>query len=99
MTEDEKSMAPTEINGDLYYTIWQFAKIVKKSENAIYTLIYKGNKIRKLHQVRFFGKPLIPACELTDFPFALPGKGMSTYHYNEQGMQQETIPEGASDEY
>jgi hypothetical protein len=82
-------LSPTVIDGEALYTVWQFAKIVKKSEQAIFTLIGKGNRLRKLRVRRLLGKPLIYASELTEFPFTLPGHSMEVYHYTPEGQQTE----------
>jgi len=87
-----------EINGEKFYTVSSFARIVNKSENAIYGLIYHGNKVRKLRAKKFWNKPMIYASELTEYPFTLPGKGKLVYYYDSEGNQSEmTTLEGSND--
>lgn len=78
------------IDGERFYTVFQFAKLTKKSEQAIFTLIGNGNRIRKLRVRRLLGRPLIYANELTEFPFTLPGNSKAVYHYDENGNQTDT---------
>lgn len=78
----------TKINGVDCYTIKQFAQLTNKTSATIYTLIKKGNKIRKLKSVRVDKYHVfVPISELTDFPFTCPGpnRDNSEYHYDEEG--------------
>lgn len=88
-----------EINGEEFYTVSEFARLVNKSDNAIYGLIYKGNKIRKLRTKKFWNKPMIYASELTEYPFTLPGKGTTVYFYDENGNQTELSTLERDNEY
>lgn len=58
-----------DINGDSYYDIGTFAKIVHRDISYISYLVNRGNKIRCLKHIRIGSKPLILASEVDDFPF------------------------------
>ena len=59
--------------GREYYDIKTFAFRTKKTTQTIYRLKDKGNVIRKLKCEYILGHPMIPAEELTEFPFCAPG--------------------------
>lgn len=87
MSNLKVSIEPVEIGNTAYYTVSQFASIIKKSEQTVYHLIKGGNAIRKLRCIKLAGRPLIPVSELTEFPFTYPGPKASenTYHYDKNG--------------
>lgn len=63
------NLEPTLINGERYYTVKQFAKLVNRETSQIYMLFNQGNKIRQLRGIRVGNKPMILAEEVEDFPF------------------------------
>ena len=85
MLIQEKRVDPYEVNGQLYYTIRQFADLTNRTVQSVRNLIAKGNRIRLLRADKIAGRPLIPAEELTEFPFTLPGNDKSIYHYDSAG--------------
>jgi len=99
MSRDTPSLEPSTVDGRKYYTVWQFARITKKSDSAIYFLIYHGNKMRKLKCERLLGRPLIPIEELVEFPFTLPGRSEEVYYYDKDGGQIDSPPKEADGEY
>jgi hypothetical protein len=84
-----KSIEPIDINGTLFYRVRDFAHIVKKSENTIYRLTNHGNVFRRMkcEYGLLDGVPLIPATELTAFPFTGVGRYpmKEVGHYDEDG--------------
>ena len=75
------------INDEYYFTINDFASVVRKSAQNIRYLIAKGNRIRKLKTVYIVQRPMIPLSELTEFPFTMPGrKSKEVYFYDEEGQ-------------
>jgi len=75
------------INDEYYFTINDFAAVVRKSAQNIRYLIAKGNRIRKLKTVYIVQRPMIPLSELTEFPFTMPGrKSKEVYFYDEEGQ-------------
>tara|TARA_R100001530_G_scaffold47110_2_gene35397 strand:+ start:489 stop:761 length:273 start_codon:yes stop_codon:yes gene_type:complete len=83
----EYKIKPININGAKFWTVNQFAFLTNRSDQSVYSLISKGNTIRKLKSFKFANRVLIPYKELTDFPFTPIGAGAKEkpYHYNEQG--------------
>lgn len=78
-----------EVEGEKYFTVKSFARIICRSEQSVRFLISRGNRIRKLKAVKKLEKPLIPVSELVEFPFTMPGRGSKTvYHYNMKGQQE-----------
>jgi hypothetical protein len=84
-----RSIEPIDINGTLYYRVRDFAHVVKKSENTIYRLCNHGNVFRRMRcdYSSMEGVPLIPATELTAFPFTGAGRypKKEVSHYDEDG--------------
>ena len=76
---------PYNIDGKEYYTVKQFAAIVHKSELTIRGLMSVGNTRRKLTRVLIGTSAMIPASELTDFPFTTCGRTPNVYHYDKSG--------------
>ena len=75
------------INDEYYFKVTNFALVTRKSTQNIRYLMAKGNRIRKLKKVYIMDKPLIPATELTEFPFTMPGrKSKEVYFYDEEGQ-------------
>ena len=72
-------------DGKEYYDIKTFAFKTKRTTQTIYRLKDTGNSIRKLKCEYILGKPMIPAEELTDFPFCAPGVAgdKRVIHYGE----------------
>lgn len=65
-----------------YLTVKQFASCVNRSEQTIYSLINKGNAVRKMESIKLFGTVvLVPFSEITEFPFTSSGKSSDVYHY------------------
>ena len=85
------NVQPMELNGHWYYTVQQFAALIGKSEQTVYTLKDKGNAIRKLRSEDFMGKPMIPVEEFTEFVFTGPGRYplSDLYRFLEDGS---TVP-------
>ena len=69
-----KGIQTTNINGEDYWLVNQFAKLTQRTEGSIRVLINKGNRIRKLKCIKFGGKPFIESEELFDFPFVICGQ-------------------------
>lgn len=63
--------------------ITDFCRCVNKNNQQIHTLIYEGNKIRKLKVIIIAGAKFIPVSEVTEYPFTLSGRSDSYYHYDE----------------
>ncbi len=84
---------PETIDGVDYYTVAQLSIITNKTTQAIYKLIHYGNSIRHMRRITMFGRMLIPATELTDFPFTGMGRNahLTIYHYNKEGEQIEEV--------
>ena len=83
-----KKITPLSINGEQYLTPLMFAHLVGVAENTIYRLINKGNVFRKMRANKdYFGRPLIPIVELTEFPFTKAGRypQHDVYHYTFEG--------------
>lgn len=80
-----------EINGQMYYSVHDFATIVHKSEKVIYRLINKGNALRKLKADFILGHPMIPVSELTEYVYTGPGRYplKDQYRIDENGV---TVP-------
>lgn len=77
----------TTLNGSLYFEVKNFAWATRRSQQNVRFLMSYGNKFRKLNVEYFGGKPFIPYSELTEYPFAVPGRGnQEVYHYNEEGL-------------
>ena len=84
-----KQIEPINIEGALYYTVADFAHLISRSENTVYRLVNKGNCFRKMKcTYAYMGKPLIPAKELTAFPFSGGGRyaNKDVGHYDENGV-------------
>jgi hypothetical protein len=83
-----KEITPMTIDGKLFYRPADMAHMTKSSENTIYRLVNHGNCFRKMKCTwAYLDRPLIPASELTAFPFS--GAGRYSYkevrHYDENG--------------
>lgn len=63
------NLEPVLHNNEYYYTVKQFAYLVRRDRAQIYMLFNQGNKIRKLKGVRIGGKPMISVTEVEEFPF------------------------------
>lgn len=89
-----------EIEGRLFFTVKDFAWVTKRSEVNVRFLMSRGNRLRKLHVVRFGGKPFIPYKEMLEFPFTLPGRNnKEIYFYDEEGcpiVRREFVTEESS---
>ena len=70
-----------------YLTVNQMAAVTNKSTQTIYSLIKKGNVIRKMKHIKVVDRLLIPFSGLTEYPFTSCGpKSKETiYHYDETG--------------
>lgn len=90
----EVQVEPTVVNGTAYYTVSQFAFLIKRSEKCVYGLIRNGNALRHLRVERLFNKPLIPVSELTEFPFTGSGRFPldDIYHYTADGSETVSVP-------
>ena len=85
-----RTIEPKEVNGKLYYTPSQFAHLIGVSETLIYRLLNHGNYFRKLRATyEYFGRPLIPIEEVTQFPHTGPGRYpyKDVSHYTEDGVR------------
>ena len=57
-----------------YWTVHQFADLTGKTTETIYSLIRRGNRVRKLKSLLFCSRRLIPVDELEQFPFVICGR-------------------------
>jgi len=80
-------MKPIMIGDKSYYTIQQMSLLIKKTDQTVYSLIKRGNAIRKMKNLKLMNRILIPCSELIQFPFTYPGTNAKNniYHYNAQG--------------
>ena len=62
----EQSFESTNINGQDYYTIKQFAELTNRTEQSVRYLIKHGNRIRVLAHTTIGEKPFVLASELTE---------------------------------
>ena len=87
MMEHKSKIEPIEVNGELYYTLEQFATITGKTSGHIMRMITTGNRIRKLKSKSLLSKTMVLASELEDFPFIRRGGGEITevYHFDAAG--------------
>ncbi len=79
---------PEKLGNEEYYTVSQMASVTHRSDQSVYKLINRGNCIRKMKSLRIAGRILIPASELTKYPFTPVGihSGSKVYHYNTEGV-------------
>lgn len=85
------------INGELYFTVNNFALATNRSAQNVRFLMSYGNRIRKLKVVRIADRPMIPYSELTEFPFTVAGRNSAeVYHYTEDGIVTE-VPNAIQD--
>lgn len=84
-----KEIKLLEHNGKNYFTVRQFAELTNRSEKAVYALIKKGNRLRKLNAIMIVKRTLIPEEELTEFIFTGPGKQpySDAYRFDKEGKQ------------
>jgi len=75
------------INGKDYYTLRDFANLVKLSYYTIDGLALYGNSRRKLRSTKATGGRLILKSELTDFPFVARGGFNEEYHFDDKGRR------------
>ena len=79
-------MDPTiSIDGEAYYTVSEFANMTHRTEQSVRRLIAYGNRVRKLRVLNVVGRLLVPAAELTEFPFTTSGARLDVYHYDVRG--------------
>lgn len=78
---------PIKMGEEEYYTVNQLAAIINKSEQTVYSLIKKGNSVRKMKSVKIGNTVLIPCEELTEFPFTYAGhfSPENIYYYDKNG--------------
>jgi hypothetical protein len=82
----KKILAPTEINGEYFYTLLQFSLITKKSVSTIRRLVNCTNeRKRKIKSKKLFGKVFIYASELTEYVWRFSGKGNLKYTFDKEG--------------
>lgn len=67
--------------------ITDFCRCVNKNNQQIHSLMYEGNKQRKLKYIEIAGTKFIPVEEVTEFPFTVSGRGDSFYRYNKKGEE------------
>jgi len=67
--------------------ITDFCRCVNKNNQQIHSLMYEGNKIRKLRYIEIAGVKFIPVSEVQEFPFTASGRGDSFYRYSEDGEE------------
>lgn len=89
---------PIKIEGIKYISVKEMAIITNKSDQTIYTLISKGNSVRKMNHIKIGTKVLIPYTEVIEFPFTWAGRYTSDsnniYHYTYDGeIVEETFNE------
>jgi hypothetical protein len=82
-----KEIKPFPINGKEYYTPFQFAHVIGRSENMVYRLINRGNVFRKLRAISYMDRTLVLADEVQAFPFTGPGRypERDVFHYDAAG--------------
>ena len=85
------NIEPTVINNIKYVTVSQMASLTNKSDQAIYSLINKGNSKRKMKSIHIVNRVLIPLSELKDFPFTYIGRNCQDkpYHFTKENETKE----------
>lgn len=81
-----KGMMQYILDGEKYYHISEFSKLVGLSVQAVRHLCFKGNAIRKLEHCYDGSRVYIKATELTEFPFVKGGHASGLrliYHYHQ----------------
>ena len=94
----QKNIDVTEIQGTEYVTVSQMASLTNRSDQTIYALIKRGNKIRKMKSIKIVDRVLIPLSEYREYPFTYAGRNCQDipYHYNEDGTINEGETNGSS---
>lgn len=76
-----------EVNGEDYYYLHDFAELTNRSCQAIRLAILTGNRLDKLRAEKIGESVIIPASELTRFPFCSPGKNKRVSFYTADGQE------------
>lgn len=85
----KKNNVPVEeINGVEYMNINDFAKLIGKDKNYVYTLAKTGNQCGTLRMETILRKKLIPVSELFDFDFIDRQGGYMIYNYTFDGQKE-----------
>lgn len=75
-----------EIDGHLYLTVRDFARIINRSEPTVRRLMSTGNRYRRLKVLHVAGKPFILANEVYTYPFTLSGRNFrDVFNYTDDG--------------
>jgi len=75
------------INGSKYYSVSTFAKLTKRTEQAVRKLVLKGNRTGKLKAIKIKRTVVILASELTDYNFCLAGTSGLVTRFNEKAEE------------
>jgi len=75
------------VDGVEYYKVSTFAKLTKRSEQSVRLLVNSGNRLRKLKHIKIARSLLIPATELTDYPFCLVGISRRIVRFDAKGVE------------
>ena len=92
---EKTGIEPYNINGELFYTVKQFAKLIKRSRIRVRELTNRGNENRVLRHMKIDTLTFIYAVELGEFPFSTQGNSGVTYLYrmNQRGdLQADVLP-------
>ena len=83
----ELNVQTIKLGNQEYMTVNQMAIITNKSTQTIYSLLKRGNSIRRMKSLQVVGRLLIPVEELTEFPFTGCGTNSAerVYHYSVKG--------------
>ncbi len=74
------------LDGEMVYTVRQFALLTHRSEQMIRYLVRHGNRIRRLRALKITSRTLyIYATEYHSFPFAVSGKSREVGFYDSRG--------------
>jgi hypothetical protein len=79
---------PARVDGEEFLTVSQMAVITNRSAQTIYTLVKKGNVIRKMKSKKIIDRVLIPITEVEEFPFTNTGRNCQDepYYYTKKGV-------------
>lgn len=70
-----------------YYSASTFAKLTKRSEQAVRKLALHGNRLGKLKYIKMSRSVFILASELTEYRFCLAGTSGATIRFDEDGKE------------
>lgn len=70
-----------------YYDVDTFAKLTRRSVQAIRNLYTKGNRLGILEHIKIGGASFIPESELTEFRFATVGRSRVVLRYDKEAKE------------